>query len=292
MRHPARGPACGDRRQVDCGQTPTAARRSRPIRAGLSLTAFALLSACASAPDRPGSSVGTPQFAAPQSAPNADARARAHTDLGAAYYELGNMAVALEELQIALEARADFAPAHNMLGLVYMELRDPPRAQASFERALRLAPDDPDTNHNYGWFLCQSGREQQSLKFFMDAVRNPLYRTPAKTYTTAGICMNQLKRSDDAMQLLDRALSLDPAYAPAMLPLARLRMQRGEIEEARTLVRRFNARGTPTAASLWLALLIERRRGNTQAEESLATQLRRRFPDSKEVQALQRGQFE
>jgi type IV pilus assembly protein PilF len=126
----------------------------------------------------------------------------------------------------------------------------------------------------------------------MDAVRNPLYRTPAKTYTTAGVCMSQAKRGDDAVQYFDRALSLDPGYSPAMIPLARLRMQRGELVDARALVQRFNSRGAPTAESLWLALLIERRRGDSQAEESFAAQLRRRFPDSKEVQALSRGQFE
>lgn len=266
--------------------------RTKQSLIGAVLVAAAMLGGCASTPEDNSRGVGTPQFEGSQSAPNPNDRARAHTDLGAAYYELGNMAVALEELQIALDAKADYAPAHNMLGLVYMELRDPTRAQASFERALRLTPDDPDTNHNYGWFLCQTGREQQSLKFFMDAVRNPLYKTPAKTYSTAGVCMNRIKRADDAEQFFDRALKLDPAYAPAMLPLARLRMQRGDVDEARALVQRFNTRGAPTAESLWLALLIERRRGDSQAEESFATQLRRRFPDSKEVQALQRGQFE
>lgn len=224
--------------------------------------------------------------------PDQAQRARAHTELAAAYYELGNYAVALEELQIALDAQDTYAPAYNMLGLTYMELRENARAQQAFDRALRITPEDPDVNHNYGWFLCQSGREQESLKFFSDAVRNPLYRTPAKTLTTAGQCMLRARRTSEAYEYLDRATRLDPNYAPAMIPFARLRLQRGELDEARALTARFNARGAPTAESLWLALLIERRRGDTQAEEVLATQLRRRFPEAKETQALQRGQFE
>ena len=50
-------------------------------------------------------------------------RARVHTELAAAYYERGNMGIALEELRVATTADASYAPAHSLLGLVYMELR-------------------------------------------------------------------------------------------------------------------------------------------------------------------------
>ena len=43
-----------------------------------------------------------------------------------------------------------------MFGLVYMQLKENSRAEESFERALRLSPNDADINHNYGWFLCQT----------------------------------------------------------------------------------------------------------------------------------------
>jgi type IV pilus assembly protein PilF len=47
-----------------------------------------------------------------------------------------------------------------------------------------------------------------------------------------------------------------------------------------------------TAESLWLALRIERRLGQRAAELSYGNQLRRRFPQSSEAQALQRGAYE
>ena len=223
---------------------------------------------------------------------DARSRAKAHTDLAGAYYELGNMAVALEEARLALEADASYAPAHNVLGLVHMDLKEIAEAQASFERALRLAPQDPDVNHNFAWFLCQNGREEQAIAYFMNAVRNPLYATPAKSYSTAGTCLLKAKRSAEALTYFDRALQLDANFAPAMLPLARLLLERGQIEEARRIVTRLNNVAPPTAESLWLALRIERRRGDSQAEASYAAQLRRRFPDSPEMQALARGQYE
>src|SRR5262245_42440322 len=60
-------------------------------------------------------------------------RARVHTDLAAAYYERGSMAVALEELRVAIAADSNYAPAHSMLGLVYMDLKENQLAESSFE---------------------------------------------------------------------------------------------------------------------------------------------------------------
>ena len=219
-------------------------------------------------------------------------RARVHTELASLYYARGNMGVALEELRAATAADPSFAQAHSMFGLVYMDLRENQLAQASFERALALTPGDPDINHNYGWFLCQSGRERDSVRYFMQAVKNPLYPTPWRSYSAAGICTlrtNNLKEAEDFFQ---RALKLEPDEPSALLQLGHIRYRQGNMEEARRLVARFNKLITPNAESLWLALRIERKLGERVAEQSFANQLRRRFPDSAEFQSLQRGQFD
>lgn len=219
-------------------------------------------------------------------------RARIHTELGAAYYEIGNIAVALEELRIAISADSAYAPAHTVLGLVQMDLKENGQAQASFQRALQLAPSDPDANHNYAWFLCQTGREEQSIRFFLAAVRNPLYATPAKSYALAGACASKKNNDTDGIEYLERALRLDPGYLPAMINLAQLRYRRGELEAARGLVAQFNRLIDPTAESLWLAARIERRLGNKNAETNYANQLRRRFSGSREFQEMQKGNYE
>ena len=219
-------------------------------------------------------------------------RARAHTELASGYFEIGNMGVALEEARIALAADGNYAPAYNVLGLVNMDLRDNIAAQANFERALRLSPNDPDANHNYGWFLCQTGREEQADSYFMAAVRNPLYTTPQKSYTLAGLCSLRRKNENQALSYFERALRLDPNHLSAVLPLAQLRYQRGELDAARALVVRYNRDSEPTAESLWLALRVERRLGEKTAEASLADQLRRRFAGSREYQSLQKGQYD
>ncbi len=219
-------------------------------------------------------------------------RAKAHTELAAAYYELGNLGVALEEVRIALAADPAYAPAYNVQGLVNMDLRDNGAADASFRQGLKLAPQDPDLNHNYGWFLCQSGREDQSIAWFMNAVRNPLYPTPAKSYAAAGRCL-QKRDPAEATKFFDRALRLDPNHPQALLPYGELLYRQGRLQQAKELVARYNKLvPEPTAESLWLALRIERKLGDRFAETSLAAQLRRRHPNSNEFRALLRGEYD
>ena len=219
-------------------------------------------------------------------------RAKVHTELAALYYNRGAMAVALEELRIAAQADPGYATTYSMFGLVYTELREPKLAQQNFERALRISPNDPDINHNFGLYLCQTSRESDSIKYFLQAVRNPLYPTPWRSYSAAGACSMRLNNVKQADEFYQRALKLEPDDPASLLPLGQIRYQQGSLEEARKLVARYNKLVSPTAESLWLALRIERRAGARTAEQAFATQLRRRFPGSPEYQALQRRQFD
>jgi len=220
-------------------------------------------------------------------------RAKLHTELAALYYGNGNFAVALDELRAASKADANYAAAHGMFGLVYMQLKENDRAQSSFERALSLAPNDPDINHNYGWFLCQSGREPTSVKYFMQAIRNPLYPAPWRSYSAAGFCTLKVNQVKEAEGYFERALKLEPDEPVSLLQLGQIRYRQGNMGEAKKLVARHNkVMAQPSAESLWLGLRIERKLGDRVAEQSFANQLRRRYPESPEFQALMRGQFD
>jgi len=219
-------------------------------------------------------------------------RAKVHTELASLYFGRGNMAVALDELRTATAADPSYALAYSMFGLVYAELRENAQAQANFEKALSLAPNDPDINHNYGGFLCQTGRENESIKYFLQAVRNPLYQQPWRSYSAAGVCSLRKGNMKDAEEFFQRALRLEPDDPPSLLNMAQIRYRQGSLEEARKLVLRYNKIGDATAESLWLALRIEHRLGERVAEAGYANQLRRRFTNSREYQLLQRGEYD
>jgi len=264
---------------------------NRPYCAALALMCFAL-AGCDSLPQRDNPGPIAEPVSMTGEATDGRNRARVRAELASLYYQRGSMAVALEELRLAAAADPSYALTYSLFGLVYMELRENQLAQSNFERALRLSPTDPDINHNYGWFLCQTGRENESINYFMQAVKNPLYLTPWRSYSAAGVCSmrkNDLKQAEDFFQ---RALRQEPDDAGSLLQLGQIRYRQGGLEEARKLVARYNRITEPTAESLWLALRVERKLGERAAESSYANQLRRRFAASREYQQLQRGEYD
>lgn len=228
-----------------------------------------------------------------QSAGSHKNRAKVHTELGALYFQDGNSAVALEELRIAIEADSDYFPAYSVRGLVYAVLKEYPQAEADFQRALSLAPNDPDVNNNYGWYLCEIGKERQSISYFLNALKNPLYVTPDRAYTNAGTCALKAGDQAGAEGYLQQAIRLAPDSAPAArVQLATLYFQRGSFEEARRYLNdALKQMEPPTANALWLGVRLERKLGNRVNEGGYAAQLRSRYPTSREYQEFLNGKF-
>ncbi len=218
--------------------------------------------------------------------------ARLRTELAFNYFLRGQMAVALEEVRSALESNRNYAPAYNILGLISMDLGENAKADDAFKRALALVPGDSDTLNNYGWFLCQTKRERESISYFLQALKDPLYPTPYKPYLNAGICAQRSGDDAAAESYFRRAFDLDPNNGGTMLRLGEFYLKKPDLEKARFYADRINKNFDATAESLWLALRVERKSGDRASEASYAAQLRRRFPNSAEYLKLQQGQFE
>lgn len=219
-------------------------------------------------------------------------RAKAHTELGTAYFQAGNMGVALQEARIAVETDPGYAPAYNLMGLIHMFLQENGPAQANFEKASLLAPGDPEIANNYGWFLCQNGREREAIQLFLSAVKNPLYKTPSRPYTNAGLCSLRLKDDKAAEEHFQRAAMADGSNVQAIFHLADIAFRRGDYFSARKNIAEVHRLAEPNAESLWLALRIERKIGDRQAEAGFSSQLRRKFAGTPQHQALMQGKYE
>ncbi len=220
-------------------------------------------------------------------------RARIRTELAFAYFQERQMAVALDEVRTALRDDPNSAQAYNVLGLIQMDLGDTVRADEAFTRALRIEPNSPDVNNNYGWFLCRTKRERQGIPYFLNALKDPLYQTPSKPYTNAGLCSLQIDDLAAAEGYFSRAFSLDPGNPMVAFQLARIYFKREDLPRADFYTQRLlgDGLGAPPQG-LWLALNIARKRNDASAENSYAAQLKRRFPDSEEARRLGAGQFE
>jgi type IV pilus assembly protein PilF len=264
--------------------TSGAARFTRAVVAAACLAA----AGCATTTE----DTGVASTSAPAPDTSARTRARIHTDLAASYFELGNMGVALDEIKEALRADPGYGPANNVAGLVYSQLKEDRLAEESFQAALQINPSDSDAHNNYGRFLCDRKQEREAIKHFLAAVRNPLYATPERSWINAGVCARRAGDLPAAEGYFQQALKLRPGQPQALYQMADLAYARRNYAEAKGYLTRLTQVATATAEVLWLGVRVERRLGDRASEASYALQLRNRYPNSREAQALLAGKYE
>lgn len=236
---------------------------------------------------------GTPSGGGQASPEQAKSRAiaKVHTELAGMYYERAQMGIALGEIDIALQADQNYAPSYSVRGLIRMALREYKEADEDFQQSLRLDGNDSETHNNYGWFLCQRGKEKESVPHFMAALKNPLYGTPERAYLNAGLCSKKAGDRKDAEEFLQRALQVQPGMPQALLAMAELSFDNGDYTAAKKYFAKFSEKSDSlTAEQLWLAVRIERKVGDRNSEASYTMQLRKRFPDARETRLLIQGE--
>jgi type IV pilus assembly protein PilF len=222
-------------------------------------------------------------------------RAAIRLQLAIGYYQERNYDVALDEIKKALAARSDYPDAYGVRALIYTSMGEMALADENYQRALSLAPRNPDLANNYGSFLCQNGRGAQAMGYFESALKNPMYQSPVKAMVNAGDCALKMKNYDAAERYLLDALRIEPEFPTIHAGLARVYFVRRNYTRAGFFINRLTALVKPetmSAETLWLAVRIEHKLGEQATETSLATQLRRRHPGSPEFAAFMRGAFD
>lgn len=224
--------------------------------------------------------------------PEARKRARIRLELAVGYFEQGQTTIALDELKQSIAADPTYGDAYSLRGLIYMRLNDFRFAEESFRKALTMSPQDSNVMHNLGWLLCQQARYPEAQQLFSQALLNPQYGERAKTFRAQGLCQVRAGLRGDAELSLLKSYEFDAGNPITAYNLAILLFQRGDFVRAQFYVRRLNNSELANAESLWLGVKVERRMENRDAMLQLAAQLVKRFPQSREVGAYQRGAFD
>jgi type IV pilus assembly protein PilF len=173
-----------------------------------------------------------------------------------------------------------------------MRLNDTRQAEDSFRRAVALNPRDADTQHNYGWLLCQQNRYEEAQRAFEAAMSSVAYTGRAKTLMAQGICQARAGRSEDAERSLARSYELDATNPVTGYNLANLLFRKGDNSKAQFYIRRLNNSEYANAETLWLGVKVERRLNDSTAMRQLGDQLKKRFGQSREAIAYDRGSFD
>lgn len=149
--------------------------------------------------------------------------------LAAAYYDLGAIDHAVEELtRISADAPEDARP-ERLLGLIHLDLEEFSRAAEHLRETLRRDPRQPEREEVLGELadsLVKLSRFDEALASLQDT------EPTAKTLTLAAECEQGMGRTDAAQKLLGDALERDPHYVPAYLRLGALMLFLGNVDAA------------------------------------------------------------
>jgi type IV pilus assembly protein PilF len=255
----------------------------------VTLLMAALLSACGT----PGGQVAPHD--ADVSSPQGDIARRAaiRLQLAASYLEAGQFSVALDEVNKVLALDSSLADAYHIRALAYMNLREEKLAEDNFRRALSAKPQDGDLLSNYGWFMCGAGRYPEAIAMLDRAIGAPSAGGVIKPMINLGLCYLRQGDSSNAERTLLRAHYLDERNPVANANLAAMYYKRGDAGTARPFIMRVNDDTRfANAESLWLGARIAHRLDDRRLQDAFTEQLRRRFPDSRELAAFERGAWD
>ncbi|MGW8393606.1 type IV pilus biogenesis/stability protein PilW [Pseudoduganella sp. HUAS MS19] len=225
----------------------------------------------------------------------AQKRAEIRMQLAIGYFEQGNYPIALDEVKKAIAADPQSANGYSLRAIIYMRMGEKELANDNFLQALKMAPNDPDLNNNYGSFLCQNERIKESFKHFDTALASRNYRSPASAMNNAGNCALKITDIDLAEKYLLQALKLAPDVPEMNIGLAKVYYARRDYPRASFFITQLNKVAKLDTLSpdvLWLAIRVQRKMGDQALEQGFATQLRRHHPQSPEYAAYQRGAFD
>jgi type IV pilus assembly protein PilF len=222
----------------------------------------------------------------PAPSTRSESAASYNLQLGIAYLQKGNLALAKDKIDRSLKQNPRDANAQSARALLAERLRDEAGADRYYRAALRLAPSNPDISNNYAVFLCRTGRVDEGVQRFTEVGRNPLYGKPEAAFTNAGVCLRGANRLDEAAESFSRALQTRPNHVEAAVQLADLELGRGRAMQSRIVAEQFLGSFRATPDLLLLLVRICRAQGDRVAEDRYARRLRVEFPNSEQLRQL------
>ena len=205
-----------------------------------------------------------------------------NVQLGIGYLQQNKLELANEKLLKALGYNPKSASAHNAYAVLQDRLLIKDKAAYHYEKATSLDPNDSQAANNYGAFLCRNNQEKKSEKYFLRALKNPLYNTPEYAYTNAALCMIKIKERDKAIGYLSKALAANSNFPVALVTMAKISFEDQNFKYAKLYVDRYHLVAEPSSKSLWLAIRTEMMLDSNQNIDELADLLQMNFPYSDE----------
>ena len=158
----------------------------------------------------------------------------AHNNLGKLQREAGDLPHAVQEYELALRFKPDYAEAHYNMGNAYLQVGKVQEATAEYDRALQSNPNYVEVHNNLAFILMQSGDVQGAIGHLEQAARiNP---DSTEAHFNLALAVVKQGRIDEAISHLQIALKLNPGYSDARYILSMLLAKQNRIDEAIALM--------------------------------------------------------
>ena len=126
------------------------------------------------------------------------------------------------------------------LAAVRVRLGRPADALEAADQVLKLEPNDPDAWLHRAEALAQMARHEEALESFRQAGESGRKALP---WYRHGQVLQDLQRDEEALQSYERAVAIDPAFAPAWTNQGNILRERSRIAEAQQAFRQAIAHG-------------------------------------------------
>jgi type IV pilus assembly protein PilF len=218
-----------------------------------------------------------------------DSPAETNVKLGSEYMRQGQNDVALLKFRRALAQDSRLPSAHYGIALLYERLSNDSLAETHYKEAISLDPLYSDAQNAYGVFLCKRKKYADADLHFNQALKNPLYRTPAIAYSNAGFCAFEDGKNDKAEVYLRKALQLNKRNPAALYQMARVTYENNDYLKTRAYLSRYHNVVKPSPQSLLLGIRTEEKLGDKNAVSSYRLLLKSEYPDSVESMNLDKS---
>lgn len=215
-----------------------------------------------------------------------------YIQLAVAYYDANDMAGARRHINNALALDPRNSEVYNVLALVHQREGDLDLADDSFQRSIRLDPDNSRARNNYAAFLFNQQRYADAYQQLEIVTEDTGYEGRPIAFENLGRSAQRLQDAAAAERAFERALQLNGNLYVSALELAQMRFDRGDYASARTLYNQYlttkNFLGIPHAPrSLWVGIQVESHFQNRDAVDGYVRLLTALYQDSPEYQLYQ-----
>ena len=181
----------------------------------------------------------------------ASAEAARFNSVGVAYMGQQRFAEAQKQFEAALKAQPGYALAKLNLGIAFIAQQKSDEAKAALLEAIAKLPNDPYGWYNLGLVYKDTAEHEKGIDAFQHVTK--IAPNEPDAFYFIGYLNTQLQKYDEAIAAYKSALAILPYHASAEFGLARAYQRRGDAENAKDHLQKFQKMtaakiGTPFGA--------------------------------------------